>query len=203
MKWMEIDKKLSDWGLRVFTGSEFQNVTHVTPVSAKFLLMRYTKRGLLRRLKRDLYAAEGRLPSLWAIANKLYQPSYISLETALSYYGLIPETVYSITSVTTKTTREFDVHGANYYYRSIKHKSFSGYRTVEVEGEIILVAEKTKAMADYLYFIFLKKEKINNRLRLYDVNRSVLLKTLRDFDCPGLLNWFTHDINFPDNRTAR
>ena len=52
----------------------------------------------------------------------------------------------------------------------------------------MFVAEKEKAMADYLYFVFLKKEKINNRLRLDGVSRAALLRTLRDFDCPGLIN---------------
>jgi predicted transcriptional regulator of viral defense system len=100
MKWPETHKKLAASGLRAFTDREFRAVTGSTPVSAKFLLIRYTKSGLLRRLRRGLYAVEGELPSQYALANRLYRPSYISMETALSYHHLIPETVYSMTAVT-------------------------------------------------------------------------------------------------------
>ncbi|MBI4372058.1 MAG: type IV toxin-antitoxin system AbiEi family antitoxin domain-containing protein [Elusimicrobia bacterium] len=201
MKWSEIDGKLSRSGLRLFTDREFRGVTGATPMSAKFLLIRYTRRGLLRRFKRGLYAAAGRLPSKWSLANRLYQPSYVSLESALSYYGLIPETVYSVTSVTTKSTREFDALGADYLFRAIKRKAFFGYRSVEIEGQSVLLAEKEKALADYLYFVFLKKAHPNDRLRLEGVSRRDLWKNLKAFDNPGLLEWSKHDFKITDHRT--
>lgn len=203
MKWVEIDKKLSQSGLRVFTDREFRSVTGATPMSAKFLLIRYTRGGLLRRLKRGLYAVEGRLPSKWALANRLYQPSYISLESALSYYGLIPETVYSVTSVATKSTRDFDVLGTSYQFRTIKRKAFLGYRSIVVEGQTVLMAEKEKALADCLYFIFLKKGRLNSRLHLKSLNRRNLLKNLEAFEHPGLAEWFKHDFKITDRRTER
>lgn len=201
MKWIEMDRSLARSGLRAFTDREFRSITGTTAMSAKFILIRYTRRGLLRRLKRGLYAVEGRLPSKWCLANRLYQPSYISLESALSYHGLIPETVYSVTSVTTKSTREFNVLGTSYLFRTVKRKGFFGYRSVEVDGQSALMAEKPKALADYLYFVFLKKARLNNRLRLKGVNRSGLLKNLEAFQHPGLVEWFKHDLKIPDHRT--
>ncbi|PIP84189.1 MAG: hypothetical protein CO113_02525 [Elusimicrobia bacterium CG_4_9_14_3_um_filter_62_55] len=73
MKWAETHKKLAASGLRAFTDREFRAVTGSTPVSAKFLLIRYTKSGLLRRLRRGLYAVEGELPSQWVLSNRLYK----------------------------------------------------------------------------------------------------------------------------------
>ncbi|MEK9144129.1 MAG: hypothetical protein AAB339_00800, partial [Elusimicrobiota bacterium] len=70
MKWPEIDTQLRDSGFKVFTDQEFRSLTKTTPASAKFLLIRYAKRGLLRRLRRGLYAAGGRMPSTLALANQ-------------------------------------------------------------------------------------------------------------------------------------
>lgn len=67
------------------------------------------------------------MPDEYLLANILYQPSYISLEFALSYYSLIPESVYLITSVTTKPTREFAVGKLFFSYQTIKKQAFVGY----------------------------------------------------------------------------
>lgn len=203
MKWPETHKKLAACGLRAFTDREFQAVTGSTPVSAKFLLIRYTKSGLLRRLRRGLYAVEGELPSQWTLANRLYRPSYISLETALSHYHLIPETVYSVTSVTTRSTREFDVMGTSYSYRTIKRSAFRGYRAIRQSGETILIAEKAKALADYLYLVYLRGAPVNSRLKLKEVPRRELLEQLAAFKHPGLVKWFKNDLKIPDHRIQR
>ena len=200
---MEIDKTLSRSGFRIFSDREFREITGVSPVSAKFLLIRYTQRGLLCRLKRGLYAGKTRMPSSWAIANRLYKPSYVSLSSALSYYGLIPENVYTVTSVTTKSTREFDVQDISYAYRTIKRHAFAGYRTVEIAGESVLIAEREKALADYLYLVFLKKEPWNERLNLAKVDRQTLKKYLKAFGRSGMVKWFENDIKIADRRTAR
>ncbi|MBI5243458.1 MAG: type IV toxin-antitoxin system AbiEi family antitoxin domain-containing protein [Elusimicrobia bacterium] len=203
MKWFEIDRRLACSGLRMFTGREFRHIAGVGEVAAKFLLMRYARRGLLRRLKRGLYAAAARPPSSWAAANRVYRPSYISLESALSYYGMIPETVYSVTSATTRSTREFDVQGMGYVYRTIKKAAFAGYRAVEINGETVLVAEREKALADTLYLAFLRKEPLNSRLDFSLAERGRLLAYLKGFKHPGLVERFENDIKIPDRRAAR
>ncbi len=76
-------------------------------------------------MKRGLYAFPDALPPDLYVANKLYEPSYISLEFALSYHGIIPETVYEITSVTTKSTRRFEAMGKVFTYRRIKREAFT------------------------------------------------------------------------------
>lgn len=203
MKWIEIDKKLKASGFKVFSRREFQLITGASGVSAKFMLIRYAKKGLLQRLKRGFYISTSRMPSPWLIANQLYKPSYISLESALSYYGLIPESIFSVTSVTAKTTREFATGDRSYHYRTIKRKAFAGYRSVKVDNETILIAEKEKALADYLYFVFLKKSSLNERLSLNGVKKRRLLNYLKVFENPDLLNWYYHDFKISDRRIAR
>lgn len=88
---------------------------------------------------------------LMRMANVIYSHSYISLETALSYYGLIPESVYQITSCSTRKTKIFNTTLACFSFRSISPKYFFGY-TVEKSGNNILIASPEKAVLDYLYF---------------------------------------------------
>ena len=88
---------------------------------------------------------------LYWTANRIYQPSYISLETALSYYGLIPEAVYTTTSVSTLKTISFDTHLGAFAYRHVKPAFFFGYRIIEWQGFPIKMAEPEKVILDYLY----------------------------------------------------
>lgn len=89
--------------------------------------------------------------SLFLIANIIYQPSYVSLEMALSLYGLIPESVYGITSVTSQKTNNFKTDFGNFIYKHIKPELMFGYELREYGNHRYLVAEIEKAVLDYLY----------------------------------------------------
>jgi len=119
-------------------------------------LTNWLKKGYIERLKRDLYACvepvlESAIPDFY-IANKLYVPSYISLETALSHYNIIPEIAAQVTSVTTKSSREFKNRHGVFIYRSCKKRAFTGYRIASYEGYKVLIADREKALVDFLYF---------------------------------------------------
>jgi len=119
-------------------------------------LSSWAKKGYIERLKRDLYACVepglgSELPDFY-VANKLYIPSYISLETALSHYNIIPEIAVQVTSVTTKPGREFKNRYGVFIYRSCKNRAFTGYRIVSYEGYNVLIADKEKALVDFIYF---------------------------------------------------
>ena len=96
------------------------------------------------------------------IANRIYQPSYVSLESALSYYNLIPEAVYTTTSLTSNKTISFDTSEGTYSYRHIKPSLFFGYQVVEWQGFPIKMAELEKVILDYLYL----KAHVKNNTRL-------------------------------------
>src|SRR3989338_570521 len=97
--------KIKQKRLGLFSKRDIEALFNVSPVAATFLLHRYTKRGLTLKVKRGLYALPDLLPPDIYIANSLYRPSYVSREFALSYHRIIPETVYEITSVSTKAAR--------------------------------------------------------------------------------------------------
>jgi predicted transcriptional regulator of viral defense system len=85
------------------------------------------------------------------IANRIYRDSYVSLWTALSYYGLIPEGVYQTYSVSTHKTKTFETPIGTFVYQHIKSPLFFGYCIQRWENKPILLAEPEKALLDTLY----------------------------------------------------
>ncbi|MHB1322904.1 MAG: type IV toxin-antitoxin system AbiEi family antitoxin domain-containing protein [Coriobacteriia bacterium] len=118
-------------------------------------LSRWVASGKLLQLRRGVYALAGqyrsRPPRHFEIANLLERPSYVSLESALSYHGVIPETVFVTTSVTTARAGEFDTPLGRYGYRHVAPALFWGYVTVTIGGAEVLVARPEKALLDLIY----------------------------------------------------
>lgn len=88
---------------------------------------------------------------LYLAANRIYSPSYVSFESALAYYRLIPEGVYTITSATTLKTNQFTTSLGTFSYRHLKPELMFGYRLVEVAGQRFKMAEPEKLLLDYMY----------------------------------------------------
>ena len=103
--------KIKEKKIFIFNANTICSLFGVSSIAASALLHRYKKQGFILQLKRGFYVFPDALPPDVYVANKLYTPSYISLEFALSYHGVIPQAVYEITSVTTKTTRDFEALG--------------------------------------------------------------------------------------------
>lgn len=170
----KVEEQLVSSGLKLFTASDLMVAFGVEKRAAQAFVSYNVKKGAFLRLKAGLFALKNNLPSEFVIANRLYFPSYISLDSALSYYNLIPETVYAITSVTPKSTREFEVNGRAFDYRRIKKQAFTGYVPKSIRGETVYVATPEKAVADFLYFVSLGKRKGNDRLKLNKIDSSQL-----------------------------
>jgi predicted transcriptional regulator of viral defense system len=132
-----------------------EEVRAVDPAFDRRRLNEWQQKGYIRKLIRGYYVFSNRPAnelSLFEIANRIYRPSYVSLETALSHYGLIPEAVYAITSVSTRNTRLFTTFMAQFAYRTVRPGLFFGYRLVRYGGRRCLrIASPEKAMLDWLY----------------------------------------------------
>src|SRR3989338_3933288 len=191
MKWHETEEILQKHGLTVFSSEEFRRVTGFSEVSVKHLLIRYVRKRLFLKLKarRGIYCLKSRPPHPWRLANRLLQPSYVSLETALAHYGIIPESVYAVTSVTPKITRSFEAMNLSFLFHHIKKEAYVGYRPMEVQGEPVLVGEPEKAMADYLYFVHLGKKVLNDRIRWNRLKVKLVIQYLEYFAREGLVEW--------------
>jgi len=99
----------------------------VSNINAKIAYM--VKKGELIRLKKGLYALgkeyQNTSVDILSLANTLYAPSYVSFDYALSYYGLIPERVYEITSATMRLKKEFDTLLGRFTYKPIPLQAYA------------------------------------------------------------------------------
>ncbi len=114
-------------------------------------LNEWQDKGYIRKISKGLYIfsdVDIDEAMLFRIANKLYRPSYISLETAMAYYQLIPEVVYGVTSVSTRRTYRFDTSMTHFSFRTICPRLFFGYALIP---ETARIATVEKALLDYLY----------------------------------------------------
>ncbi len=193
VNWVDFQRKLSK--VPIFGAVNIQRIFGVTKQTALLALQRYTKRGLIESLRRGMYCLyNAPLPSAY-IANKLYEPSYVSLEFALSYNGVIPENVYTITSVTPKANRRFQAQGKTFTYRRLKRSVFTGYKVIKQGGISYNIADAEKAFVDLNYLRMragakpitrFNKEKLNvdktlQYARLFKNNKlfSIIKTTLR------------------------
>lgn len=109
----------------------------------------------LIRLKKGLYVCSpevtGKMLSTELIANHLYAPSYVSMSTALRYYGLIPEAVYVTQSMTLKHARSFDTSLGRFEYTGISKQAFSvGLTYVQNDGYAFVISTPEKALCDLI-----------------------------------------------------
>ncbi|MDI6736602.1 MAG: hypothetical protein QME42_10520, partial [bacterium] len=170
MKYIDLYHRLEKEGLFIFNLSDLSRLSCHKKDLVKRQVSHWKKKGWIRPLKKGLYEAiypTRRILADLFIANKLYEPSYISLETALSYYSLIPEVALQVTSITTKPTREFRNHYGYFQYRSVKKEAFVGYQLRTEQGRYVKIAEPEKALIDYIYFALRDKNTLNiENLRL-------------------------------------
>ena len=132
------------------------------PQAMRNQLGRWQDRKLLSKLRRGVYVFTAEVkPDVSWVANRLYEPSYLSLEYALSFYDLIPEKAADITSVTTLKTMRFKNKLGYFLYRHVKPEVFRGFRKMGDAKLPFFMAEPEKAVVDFLYFklpVFIKKE---------------------------------------------
>lgn len=107
------------------------------------------------RLKKGLYVCNpeitGKILSTELIANHLYTPSYVSMSSALRYYGLIPEAVYTKQSMTLKHSKNFDTPLGRFEYTHISKKAFSvGLTNIRKDGYAFVIATPEKALCDLI-----------------------------------------------------
>lgn len=112
----------------------------------KVQLHQWCRKKEIVRLKRGVYCFPERVSDKAEVAQALYTPCYISLEYALHAHGLIPDVPFSMTLVTPRLTRKFNTAYGEFIYHKIHTKLFWGY------DPDTLMAEKEKALLDYLYF---------------------------------------------------
>jgi hypothetical protein len=139
-------------------------------------------------LRRGLYITGPQMdlpkPEPFLIANHLRGPSYVSLESALSYWNMIPERAYEISSVTIKTSKLYKTPVGRFSYRQLKTPYYSyGIKSIEYSPkQTILIASPEKALCDKVVLtskIHLRSIKQTREFLMEDLRMdSEILKTL-------------------------
>lgn len=121
-------------------------------------IQRLLEKNYLISLKKGWYVSQFYLNQLENkqtyqeyLANQLRKPSYLSLEYSLAKYGLIPEAINAFTSITIKTTRQYQNKLGTFVYKNIKDDLFCGYEEKDYDNFKVFEATKAKALFDYLY----------------------------------------------------
>ncbi len=186
LKPIYVQQTLQAKSVRLFSPSDFQRVFGVS-LRATQEFIKDHHNDLFLKIRNGLYALRLEPPQEEAIANRLYAPGYISFEYALARYDIIPECVYAVTSATTRLTREFNVNNKSFVYSRIKKQAYRGYRTEKVGGMTVFIAEPEKALADYLYFVDLKKKALNERLNVRKLKKKIVMEYARLFGRKSLV----------------
>lgn len=153
-------------------------------------LVEWQDKGYIRRVVNRWYvfSKTQRQEELLIVSNRIYSPSYISLQWAMSHYRLIPEGVYTITAITSLKTQNFNTDIGTFSYKHVKPSLMFGYRLVSFENTRYKLAEPEKLILDYLYLnpsinsleemeslrlnvtelkLLLQKQKLENYLKMF------------------------------------
>ncbi len=153
MNYLDFRKSVEDFplfetrDLRLFLGEKFSK-------SILNNLEFWRKKGYLMRIRKGLYLPADLLFKISpiSIASKIYYPSYVSMESAMGYYGIIPEAVFTTTSITTRKTKKIFVEKlGSFTYQKIKKEAFGGYETHKDRNLSYNLALPEKSLVDFLY----------------------------------------------------
>ena len=166
----------------------------IDPKIVRLQLTRWVKSGNIYQLRRGLYALappyQKMQPHPFRIANSLQRASYVSLQSELAFYGLIPETVNITTSVCTGRPERLETPLGVFEFRHIKPSLLTGYTLTDLGGQKAFLASPEKALLDLIYLQpggqspqYLQELRLQNLERL---DQAALLKQAGVFDSPKM-----------------
>jgi predicted transcriptional regulator of viral defense system len=192
MKWEELLRWVADEPVfrTGFLASSGESLSTI-----RLQLSRWVKAGRLIQLTKGLYTLaepyRKRAPHPFVLANAIRKASYVSLQSALGHFGMIPEHVPTVTSVTTQRPARQETPVGRFLFRHIKTSWFSGYKQVDLGSpQKAFVATPEKALLDLVYltpgadnYEFLVELRLQN---LEILDRDALIRLARTSRCPKL-----------------
>lgn len=204
MQYVELKEKLKD-----FTVFSLTDIKKIDSDFYRRRLSEWQDKGYIIKVIKGWYIfSDLRLTenTLFEIANKIYSPSYVSFDMALSYYGIIPESVYGITSASSRRTYTFKTRIATFSYRTIRPRLFFGYDIVHYDNKSFKIASAEKALLDYFYLNpsirnrdSFSALRINNDVFHKIIDEKKLLKCLETFKQKTLTKRITSYLEFIKN----
>jgi len=204
MKYIELNKSL-----RSFTIFSLNDIKKIDKNFHRRRLNEWQNKGYIKKVIKGYYIfSDSALNEnvLFEIANRIYNPSYISLEMAFSYYHLIPESVYGITSVSTRRTYKFKTPMGKFIYRKIKPSLFFGYNLVNYKDKRFKIASIEKTILDYFYInpnikteVDFASLRMDKDLFLKQINEKKLYEFLKEFGQKTLTKRVNSFLEFMKN----
>jgi hypothetical protein len=151
-----LEKKLYQSPHPYLTDSELASLLNGTPNSRYSKVKRFMAQGKLLHIRKGLYCLTEKVgylikPHPFELAQYIYGPSYISLESALSYHNLIPERVYTVTSITGKRSKNFETPLGMFSYLHLPIENlYLEVERIKENGHIFFIAKPWKAICDYV-----------------------------------------------------
>lgn len=187
MRWHDFLKRFSD---RPLFHSSMLGIFEDDRSKIQIQLTRWSKTGKITQIRRGWYLIEKPYRQkdipLPVIANQVVHPSYLSLEWALQYYQMIPESVPNLTSVTTTRGTEFIFKDHLFTYHFIQPSLFTGYIQEEYETKPIYIAHAEKALFDIIY-LYTQRETFS-----LDWLRELRLQNVEEFDLSRFQSYLTN-----------
>lgn len=167
MSILKVITTLNDLKIKVVTPLSLSKILDINNENTIYkIIERLEKNKLINRLIKGKYTVSNINISDFEKANLILSPSYISLESALTYYGVLPQFTYSITSVTTQKSKRFEIGSKEYEYTKISSNYYSDF----VKKDNFLIATPEKALIDLIYLASKKLRKIE----LTDLDMSII-----------------------------
>lgn len=182
-----ISDLLEGWPRIFIHDSDLKIILKTTNDARHSLIKRLLKSKALIRIRKGLYLITSKtkqaLPDEFELASLIYEPSFISLESALSYHNLIPEAVYITTCVSPKRAQEFKTPIGIFSYTHVPEQGFyTEVRRVSTQTGTIFVAEPWRALADMIY----TRHKIWKNLAQLEADLRIDINELLKFEIQSL-----------------
>lgn len=175
MKQLKALQTLQASGKKIFTSGDLQKILQLNSSTYAYILAkRLMTEGVLERVAKGYYILTSNKPTDFELANILYQPSYVSLDSALNYYGILVQSPQQITSVSTKLTKNISsTGGKTFSYMHLNQKYFTDYQTVDG----FLIATPEKALVDSMFATALGRSSLSiEELNLQSVDKAKVME---------------------------
>ena len=192
--------------LKTYTLFSITEIRKIDPNFHRRRLNEWQEKGYIKKVIRGFYTfsdLELNENSLFEIANTIHSPSYVSFEMALSFYHLIPESVYVITSASTRKPHKYTTSIGEFSYRKIKPGLFFGYDLVNYDSKRFKIASLEKTVLDYFYLnphiTDFSALRVNAELFWEQIDENKLYTYLRKFSQKRLTKTMNRFMEFMKN----
>lgn len=175
----ELTKKIYDSGIVLFDIQTIRDISGIKKEASFFsVLNRLVNSGILEKIERKKYILKNSSVNDFLLANFAYAPSYVSLESALNFYGILSQFPYEISSITLKKPLNKNIKEKLFSYVHIQRDLFWGYE----KKENYLIAMPEKALLDYLYLWSKGLKTLNmDELDFSGLKKSILKKFFKKY----------------------